>query len=237
MTIRAFGTSDVGLVRERNEDSFLVDDAHSVFAVADGIGGMPGGDTASQSAIAAVRDAIARAAGTPLSHEAIGKLVESAHAAVQTAGRDFGPDGIGTTMTLVHIGDGRARLAHVGDSFALLVRDGKCRALTREHNVENERTDSFSVAPYPPAYRYALTRSLGQPGPVEVELIEAELRAGDCLVLATDGLTDLVEPLQIASVCAAHAEPSAVARTLIEHACIGGGHDNITVIVVRIDSI
>jgi serine/threonine protein phosphatase PrpC len=233
MILRAFGASDIGLLRQQNEDSFLVDNDRAVFAVADGIGGMPGGEVASGAAIAALRSEIEARPEVALAD--LEALAQKAHAAVRAAGRPFGPDGIGTTLTLAHVAQGRANLAHVGDSFAMIVRDGTCRAVTREHNVENERTEIFSLSPYPSGYRYALTRSVGQPDPLQVDVLDAVLHAGDWLLLATDGLTDLVEMDAIAALCAKFAEPATLVPALIREACANGGHDNITVIAIRVD--
>jgi protein phosphatase len=235
MKLRVHATSNVGLVRQRNEDSFLVDLRRDVFAVADGIGGLPGGDVASQTAIAAVRTLLADNDADTL--ENLPALVASAHAAVLDAGQKFGPNGIGTTLTLAHLAEGVAHIAHVGDSFAFLVRGGRCRALTREHNIENERDNLLTLSAYPPAYRYALTRVVGQVTGVEPEIFEEKLRAGDRLVLATDGLTDLLEAKDVAAICARHVDVAACADELVAAALGRGGHDNITVVVVAVDAV
>lgn len=235
MKLRAHGATDRGLVRELNEDCLLVDEARAFFAVADGIGGMPGGEVASQAAVEALRRELEEIPpGAPLGLDA---LLHRANAAVRTAGRAFGPDGIGTTLTVAHLAAGRVHLAHVGDSFALLVRGGGCRALTREHNVENERAGSGETTPYPPHYRYALTRSIGQPEPLLVDVASHELAPGDILLLATDGLTDLVALPTIAATCDALREPAAMAGELIHQALQAGGHDNITLVVVCVDAL
>jgi PPM family protein phosphatase len=234
MKLRVHGATDLGHVRETNEDSFLVDEAHAVFAVADGIGGMPGGEVASQTAIETLQRELASDPAAAIG--ALDALLQRVNAAVRAAGRRFGPGGIGTTLTLAHIADGRATLAHVGDSFALLVRGGRCRALTREHNVENERTGVFELTPFPSQYRYALTRSIGQPDSLQVDVAQHELAGGDVLILATDGLTDLVDLPVIAAVCAGSRNPDEIADDLIARALRAGGNDNITVVVVCVDA-
>lgn len=230
MNVRVHGASDPGLVRRRNEDALLVDATHAVFAVADGIGGMPGGDVASHTAVQALRTAIARDATAALAD--LQALVQEVHAAVQHAGTRFGVEGIGTTLTLAHLSGAALRLAHVGDSFALLVRGGRCRALTREHNVENERNDAFRPAPQSAAYRYALTRALGQPEPILADLFEDTLQLGDRLILATDGLTDVVEEAEIVRVCSDYTDPEEICTELIASALKRGGPDNVTVVVM-----
>lgn len=230
MQLRVHGATDPGLVRRRNEDSLLVDPEHQVFAVADGIGGMPGGEVASLTATQALRAAIDRDPAGAVAD--LQNLVHHAHESVRRAGSRFGPEGIGTTLTMAHITGAHVRFAHVGDSFALLVRGGRCRAITREHNVENERAEIFRHAPHPPAYRYALTRAVGQPDDVAADLYEEELREGDRLILATDGLTDVVEEAEIVRVCAEYPAPEETCGELISSALKRGGPDNITVIVI-----
>lgn len=232
MNVRVHGATDPGLVRRRNEDSFLVDPVHQVFAVADGIGGIPGGDVASLTAIQTVRSELARDAAGALGD--LQALIQQTHASVQHAGVRFGAEGIGTTLTLAHVVGTHAHIAHVGDSFALLVRGGRCRPITREHNVENERRDIFRAAPHPPAYRYALTRAVGQPEAIEADLFDEPMQAGDRLILATDGLTDVVEDAEIVRVCSDYTTPEEICRELIASALKRGGPDNITAIVLCI---
>lgn len=232
MQLRVHGATDQGLVRRRNEDSFLVDTEHQVFAVADGIGGMPGGDVASLTATQTLRAEIARDPAAAVADLQV--LVQRAHESVRRIGTRFGVEGIGTTLTLAHVADGQLRLAHVGDSFALLVRGGRCRAITREHNVENEHPDLVPLSTHPLAYRYALTRAVGQPVDFEAELFEEALREGDHMILATDGLTDVVEDAEIVRVCAEYPAPEQTCGELIASALKRGGPDNITVIVIAV---
>jgi protein phosphatase len=233
--IHAHGVTNVGLVRDHNEDSLLIDVDHGVFAVADGVGGMPGGDVASAAAVSAVK-AILKTDGAAALRD-LPMLTEQAHRAVRKAGDGFPGDSIATTFTLAHVLDGRVRVVHIGDSFAMLVRNGSCRALTREHNVENERGDIQSLAPFPPRYRYALTRVLGQAEPLVADVFEEKLKARDWLIVATDGLTDMVEFPAIASICAEARDVQTVAENLLEAALASGGHDNITFIAVAIESV
>lgn len=207
----------------------LIDERRGVFAVADGLGGLPGGEVASRTAIETIRSALHRGDERRCN---LAELVQSAHSAVQEAGLAFGPSGIGTTLTMMRLEDDVARIAHVGDSFALLNRNGECLPLTREHNIENERSDVFALAPHPPGYRYALTRVVGQPEVFQPDLFEEHLRIGDRLVLATDGLTDMVDFRDIAASCNKSDDPGAIADDLIASALKAGGRDNVTVVVL-----
>jgi protein phosphatase len=210
----------------------LVDEQRGVFAVADGLGGLPGGDVASRTAIETIRTALQRSEEQPTDLE---ELVQRAHDAVQDAGLSYGVSGIGTTLTMVRLQDDAAHIVHVGDSFALLIREGECRPLTREHNIENERDDVFALAPHPPGFRYALTRVVGQPEAFHPDVFEQRLKNGDRLVLATDGLTDMIEFQEIAALCSTDDEPRAIAEALVEAAIAAGGRDNVTVVVVVVN--
>ncbi len=232
MKIHAHGVTNVGLVRDHNEDSLLFDVDHGVFAVADGVGGMPGGDVASAAAIAAVKTILQTEGAAALRD--LPRIADQAHRAVRKAGNGFPGDSIATTFTLAHVLDGRVRVVHIGDSFAMIVRDGLCRALTREHNVENERSDIESLSPFPPRYRYALTRVLGQAEPLVADVFEEKLQPGDWLIVATDGLTDMVEFPAIATICGSAGGVDDATDQLLEAALAGGGHDNITFVVVAI---
>ncbi|HEX9784163.1 MAG TPA: protein phosphatase 2C domain-containing protein [Opitutaceae bacterium] len=235
MKIDAHGVTNVGLIRDHNEDSLLVDLDYGVFAVADGVGGMPGGDVASAAAVEAVREALKTEGVSALAD--LSKLAGLAHRAVRRAADDFPGEGIATTFTLACIADGMVRVVHIGDSFAMLVRDGQCRALTREHNVENERSDIQSLAPFPPRYRYALTRVLGQLEPLVADEFKEKLQPGDWLIVATDGLTDMVEFPSIATICSKANDVISAADQLLEAALASGGHDNITFVVIAVESV
>jgi len=232
--VKVHGASDVGCVREQNEDMFLVDEPRAVFAVADGLGGLPGGEVASRTAIETIRTVLNRDDEERCELE---DLVHRAHAAVQEAGLPYGISGIGTTLTMVRLEGEAAHIAHVGDSFALLIRERECRPLTREHNIENERDDVFTLAPHPPSYRYALTRVVGQPEAFYPDVLKEHLLVGDRLVLATDGLTDMIDFQAIAALCIKNDEPKTIAEGLVAAAIEAGGRDNITVVVVVVNGI
>jgi protein phosphatase len=233
MKLTAHGATHVGLVRERNEDAFLVDEAQMTFAVADGVGGMPGGMAASLAAIDSLRASLSKRA--PENVEEVNTIVLQAHAAVGAAGQKFAPKYIATTFTMMRLIPRKLFLGHVGDSFLFRVRDGVCQALTKEHNVGNEQPDFLASAPFPPVHRNALTRVLGQLEPLTVDVAESDLSSEDVLILATDGLTNMVGRETVANICRIDFEPASIADKLIDAALRNGGRDNVTVVVVRID--
>jgi protein phosphatase len=170
----------------------------------------------------------------PESTGEIDDLIMRAHTAVSLAGRSFSPECIATTFTMVRFVHGRMMIGHVGDSFVLRVRDEECSALTTEHNVGNEHRDLLASAPFPPIHPNALTRVLGQVEPLVVDVSESEVETGDIVVLATDGLTNMLGTESIAQICTMDSDPASLADKLITAALRNGGRDNITVIVVSV---
>lgn len=232
MKLSVHGATHVGLVREKNEDAFLVDESSHTFAVADGVGGLPGGAIASHAAIEALRAKLSRE--RPESSAEVGAFIMYAHTAVSRAGRSFAPECIATTFSMVRFVRGGMLIGHVGDSFVLRVRDEKCRPLTVEHNVGNEHRDLLASAPFPPVHPNALTRVLGQLEPLSVDVSEEGVEPGDIVILATDGLTNMLGTESIAHICSVDSDPVSLVDKLISAALRNGGRDNITVVVVSV---
>jgi protein phosphatase len=211
--------TEVGYVRRRNEDSMLVDESIGVVAVADGLGGHPCGDLASQTAVASLRESLA---GGPVDDvDTAGWLTAAllvAHRAVLAeAGDDPDREGMATTVVLAAVEDGQATIVHVGDSRAYLLADGELRALTRDHGVGGY-----------------ITQALGLDRVVAPDVARiSDLTAGDRLLLCTDGLTNMVDDRGIASLLG-KGDPSEATDALVEAALGNGGIDNVTVIVVQV---
>jgi serine/threonine protein phosphatase PrpC len=229
MKISAFGDTDVGKVRRRNEDAFLCSPSLGVFAVADGLGGLSAGDVASKAAIDQL-EAIAPRTGPEL--EALRELVELAHRAVQEVSRAISPESLAaTTLLFARALDGRLQLAWAGDSPGFLWRDGELRQVTRDHNVLNESPEEALLGLVNP---HAITRCLGQPEPLEAELAELELQPGDRVLLCSDGITNELELEELAELTAQASDPQDLVRTTIEQALAAGGRDNATIVAVFI---
>ena len=239
MTALRWGSAtDVGRVRDNNEDQLLV--AEPLFAVADGMGGHNAGEVASQVAVDTLRTAFDDAPHTP---EGLAGAIEAANEAVwerASSGQEF--RGMGTTVTalaLVQDDDGidRFAIANVGDSRAYLLRDGELTQLTDDHSVAEEmvrsgQLNSEAAAVHP--QRHMLTRVLGMSAEVDVDLFLLDIFRGDRLLLASDGLNNEVTDAQIASTLRRLADPDEAARELIAQAKANGGNDNITVVVVDV---
>ena len=210
--------TEVGYVRRRNEDSLLVDESTGVLAVADGLGGHPCGDLASQTAVASLRDAVA--GGPPEGTddaEWLSSALSLAHQAVfAEAGDDPDRAGMATTVVVAAVRDGHATLAHVGDSRAYLLTEGVLRPLTRDHGLGGY-----------------ITQALGLDRSMVPDIAHVDLAAGDRLLLCTDGLTNMVDDKGIAMLLG-KGDATEAADALVETALANGGIDNVTVIVINV---
>jgi serine/threonine protein phosphatase PrpC len=238
--------TDVGLKRAQNEDScaFWIPedpvDCHRgvLLVVADGMGGTRAGEVASQLAVGAVVRSYRESTGeAPL--EDLVRSLEIANRVVYEQSLAQ-PDlrGMGTTCTAAVIHDGRAHLAHVGDSRAYLVRDGGILQLTRDHSLVAQLVENRHLTPEQARVdprRNLVTRSMGVAASVviDAERIEEPLRDGDTMLLCTDGLHGLVEDGELAAL-ASDADLEGACGRMIALANERGGHDNITVLLARI---
>jgi protein phosphatase len=238
MTIlRAACFTDIGRVRKENEDRILFDEEARLFGVADGVGGLPGGAEAAQSAVDVVTAAVQRAGAD--AELDLAAIVGAANDAVVSLGMRISPGlGIGSTLTLGCIRGSRLKLAHVGDSRAFALREGQITSLTEDHSVENEakrRRARGEVVYYSETQRGALTRCIGQLAAPEVDLADLPLAPGDRYLFCTDGVTRLVSEPELGQMLGEVDDPDAIAREIVGLAVHRGGPDNATVVVVIID--
>ena len=229
------GVSDVGLVRDSNEDSGFV--APYVALVADGVGGAAAGEVASATAAYAVAATVLQRPGADP-----GDVVAEAFAAARDivrlgVQRDLNRLGMATTLTAL-VTDGRSVvLGHVGDSRAYLLRAGELRQITTDHTyvqhlVETGRLSDQARATHP--WRNVVLRSLdGDPEGSAPDITRLDARIGDRLMLCSDGLTDLVDDARIAAVLRSE-DPEEAAAELTAAALGAGGRDNITCVVVDV---
>lgn len=225
--------SDIGRNRRENQDRWFVRDDLQLAAVADGMGGMPCGAEAAQHVI----DSLAAHAERGLPADLAGwrALLDELNRAVFDLGRKLSPEhGIGTTLTLVKIVGPQLHLVHVGDSAAFRLRGGVLEQLTAEHTVETEVLAKRAAGlpeRMPRSAAHMLTSCLGLPFLPQRDIQEVELRAGDRVLLCSDGLTKPVERVAIADALAQAATPDSAATALIALANTAGGPDNITAVV------
>ena len=239
--------SDVGRVRERNEDYYGVFAENGnaegrppgrLFVVADGMGGHDRGDVASRLAVESLRDAFRSTDASVEPGLALRLAVEAANDAVYREGeRHHAERRMGTTMTALLLRDGQGYVAHVGDSRAYLVRRRAIRQLTQDHSrvAELVRKGVISAAEaetHPESS--TILRAVGLEARVEVDVDgPLPLRSGDAVVLCTDGLTRLVSPEEIRRSCQA-LPPQQACERLVALANERGAPDNITVQVIRL---
>jgi protein phosphatase len=234
--LRSAELSDIGRVRRNNEDRLLHDPGLGLYGVADGIGGLPGGAEAAQRTV----DEIARAVralprGGPPDLAAI---VHQANARVYGLSLRLSPImGMGSTLTFGVVREGEMHLAHVGDSRCYLwTSDGLTRQ-TQDHSVENEakqRRARGETIDLRETNGNALTRCIGQSTPPAVDIARRPLRAGDRYLFCTDGVTRLVNDVELGSLMAHSPDPEKILREIIGLALRRGGPDNATGVLVTV---
>lgn len=233
MNLAVGARTDIGQVREGNEDSFLAD--APLFVVADGMGGHVAGDVASATAIQVVQNERSQLdAGDP---DSLARVVQDANIAIfEKAVDDNTLRGMGTTCTLLLVDGSTAHLAHVGDSRAYLWRDGELSQVTEDHTLVGrmvaEGRISAEEAQHHPQ-RSMITRALGVDDKVEVDQFTLELVEGDVLMLCSDGLSSMLSADEIRDVLASDDDVQSKADRLVELANEAGGDDNITVVLVE----
>lgn len=231
-----FGSrTDKGYVRQINEDSLV--SSPPLFAVADGMGGHAAGEVASEIAIGTLEERVhARTTVREL-----GQAVEYANRAVILAADEAqGLKGMGTTLTAALVQEDRVSIAHVGDSRAYLLYQGKLQQITRDHSlmadlIESGTLSAEEASTHPK--RSVITRALGSDARMTPDLYEINIQAGDRLLLCSDGLSSMVDNAEIESILARIRDPQRCADSLVNAALDAGGHDNITVIVVDVSHI
>jgi serine/threonine protein phosphatase PrpC len=253
MELSFWAATDVGKKREANEDNFLVDQALSLFVVADGMGGHASGEVASQLAVHEFRNAV-EAGRTTLEryakNDGVGPqdVLTLLEGAVQTAGQavyhkgQAEPEkrGMGTTTSALLIAGDRGFIAHVGDSRIYMLRAGQVVQLTEDHSLVNElirrgrvTKEGFDSSPYK-AYKNAVTRAVGVYETVQGDTIDFEILPGDQFLLCSDGLHAYLNDQRIIDSLKGD-DVKALPKKLIDLANAGGGHDNITAVVVRVE--
>jgi len=237
--LSAHGHSDVGFVRENNEDSFLCRKEKGLFAVADGVGGLPFGALASLLAMQQL-DACVVDDNACSSFEDFRKIAHNIHQNLIKAGAIVGgQNGIGTTFSAIRLINDKFIFAHVGDSV-ILHFDHSSKSLsqvTQSHTLEAEllaKHGPDAAADMPEHYAHTLTRCMGQEIDFDVDLGQIDASPGDSLILCSDGLTNMVDCEDITELCSKLGVEELV-HQLIDSANQNGGVDNSTVVCVRLN--
>lgn len=228
-----FGSrTDVGCVREHNEDSLVV--APPLYVVCDGMGGHAAGEVASEIAV----DVVAQRAPRTADAAALGQAVEEANLAIIKAAREgVGRAGMGCTCTAAILDKERLVIAQVGDSRAYLLHQGRIQQLTRDHSLVTDLIEAGQITPAEARVhpqRSVITRALGSDPRTEPDLFELNVETGDRLLLCSDGLCTMLEDDRIEDILNSAADPQRCAAQLVNEANSLGGYDNTTVIVVDV---
>ena len=245
MQLSVAAGTDVGRIRAGNEDNLYADadQERGLFIVADGMGGHAAGEVASEMAVQIVARELAEA-GEVASDATRVRMVEALKAANRAIYErtivEAEKQGMGTTASCLLLGQGHWLIGHIGDSRIYLMRDGSFRQLTKDHSYVQEQVDAGFLTPeqarYHP-YSNVITRCVGANADVEVDILTGDLRAGDLFLLASDGLTGMVEDALMRRLIEARNSPGRMVDALINEANRRGGLDNITAIVVHVQSV
>ncbi|GAB4331681.1 MAG: hypothetical protein Kow0099_03090 [Candidatus Abyssubacteria bacterium] len=243
--------TDVGLKRSDNEDSYLVDENNLIFIVADGMGGHAAGNLASRVAVEGICDFMRRFRGLASEQLPYGANPEWSHIANslanavsaandeirQLAGKSEQWAGMGTTVVCAMLNGRLVTIANVGDSRAYLFRQSGFRQITQDHSWVNEQVqknlitiEDARVHPW----RNVITRALGSRESVEVDIFEERVKAGDQILLCTDGLSGMLDDITMFEILTDFdSTQEQKSERLIEEAKRAGGSDNITLILIR----
>lgn len=224
-------------MRSDNEDSLLVDSKRSVFAVADGLGGLPEGSMASELAVKALGEHLKQSEGNaPLDFKS---LFFTINERVFQKGHQVSSEmGIGTTLTVGQIDGNLLRVGHVGDSGLVVFNSRSWRQVTHDHTMAQEMLDRLLPGEHafiPEYFSHTLTRCIGQMTRVDTDYYEHEITVGDRILLFTDGVTKTMNLDEIHDEILKENDPEAFVTKIIDTANDRGGPDNITAIAIYCD--
>lgn len=249
MNIQSAAATDIGRRRTGNEDAYFIDEALGLYIVCDGMGGHAAGEIASQRSIRFAtqymrehKAVLENASASPGGYFRVVDVVEKAirHACARLhalACSDSAYHGMGTTMSLLLVMDGKAIMGHVGDSRLYVLRGGQVHQLSTDHTLANELFVAGALSAEEVAngdYNHVLTRSIGTQEAVEVETLLFDLLPNDVCLLCSDGLSNYFADNKQIVECIDTASVEQSARSLVAFANAEGGSDNITAIVVKI---
>lgn len=243
--IKSYGLTDVGLVREKNEDAFAICEPECLYVLADGMGGHRAGDVAAKAAVnglcAILKDAIAsEKAPTPEEfREEMKRAFEEVNRITFRMGQqDPYLRGMGTTLLCLHLQGDHAIFGNIGDSRIYLFRDHKLAQMTEDHSLMRELMNLGQLDPDEIEgfmYKNILTRAVGTEPTVEADVQIRKLQGGDIYLLCSDGLTDHLTPEDLQHLFNQHQEPEKIARNCVKLAKDRGGFDNITLLLVKVE--
>ena len=254
MRIKSYGLSDVGKRRQKNEDSFLIDESAFLYVVADGMGGHLGGDFASKMAVETIVEIInsleadpemtlqeggaAVRAGDPQSYlrYAVGLASKRIF---DKANEEISLKGMGTTAVALLFRSNKVYVANVGDSRAYRIRDEAIQQITKDHSLVGEQIRAGILSEEDARVhrlKNIITRSVGFQESVEPDVDIRVIREGDRFLLCSDGLSNLILDDEIRDVVATN-DLKAACERLVDVANERGGDDNITVVIAEVEAL
>jgi PPM family protein phosphatase len=251
MKITYKAISDVGRKRTANEDTYTADGDLNLFIVADGMGGHAAGEVASKVAVESIQDFIRYTSNDKeitwpyefdesltMAGNRLKSAIQIAHAKVlEVTAQKKEFQGMATTVVSLLMDDAKAQVAHVGDSRAYLIREDKLIQLTSDHSWVNEQLRTGAITSQQARnhpYRNIVTRALGGPNPVDVDVSEEPMQDGDIILLCSDGLNTMLSDEQILETVRDNRDDlDKACQALISLANENGGEDNVTAILVK----
>lgn len=229
----SFGSrTDIGYVRDHNEDSLII--IPPLFAVADGMGGHEAGEIASEITV----NTLAELAPSHLDAEGLTAAVEAANYNVMKAPRQgIGRDGMGTTLTAAMLEGERLLIAQVGDSRAYLLHKGHLQQITRDHSLMADLIEAGQITPEEARVhpnRSVITRAIGSDIHMRPDIYELNVDAGNRILLCSDGLSSMISNNAIESIMRRQSDAQHCADELVTAALENGGADNVTVVVADV---
>lgn len=240
--MRISARTDVGIVRSNNQDSYAAGEFQNGVAwavVCDGMGGNAGGNIASSTAVKSISERITSAYRETMTSSSIKNLLVTAITNANFEIYDMAADnldllGMGTTVVAAIMTKNTLYIAHAGDSRAYLVTKEEIRQLTRDHSVVQDLVDRGEITPEQARThprKNLITRALGVDESLKVDFTVEDLKGDETLLICTDGLSNMVEPLDIYRVVADNPHEE-IAEILVNQANENGGEDNITVVAI-----
>lgn len=230
--INSCGKTDIGKERLTNDDAFWADDHIRIYAIADGLGGLPHGGLASSIAMETVKNHFSKG------NSNIEQVFRLATEAVMSKGKELGEElGIATTLTIAWINGEKLHIGHVGDSGIFLIRDNKLQKLTTDHTMAQEMKDNAKnkeKVVIPDLYNHILTQSIGTTRELRVQEIDQDLLPGDRIILYTDGVTKTHQNPELALMATRSKSPEDLVDLIINQANDRGGPDNVTAVVIYV---
>lgn len=230
--MRSTGLSDVGKMRQNNEDSYFFNSDNKLFIVADGLGGHSAGEVASNMAVTHL------STNPPDNIDDLVERLTEANTKVHNEAQNLSND-MATTVSALMIYDSKAHVAHVGDSRVYLIRTGNVYCITDDHTPVMESVRSGIIteeqAKYHPL-RHMLSRTIGTQPQVDIDVMTVDVEVDDLFLLCTDGLSNLLEENDMFNIISTSSSLEEGAQNLIDLANERGGTDNITVVLVQVDS-